>query len=98
MPEADREVGCGDSRSQVCGGGQEQDSRHSHSRASQVEGWNSHCLPQQGRQISDEISSIFPLRTKEVDSVCRTADILVVAVGRPEMIKKDWVKRRSRLS
>ena len=50
------------------------------------------------RQISDEISSIFPLRTKEVDSVCRTADILVVAVGRPEMIKKDWVKRRSRLS
>jgi methylenetetrahydrofolate dehydrogenase (NADP+)/methenyltetrahydrofolate cyclohydrolase len=31
-------------------------------------------------------------RTKDLASVCRTADILVAAVGRPEMVKKDWVK------
>ena len=31
-------------------------------------------------------------RTKDLPSLCRTADILVAAVGRPEMIKGDWVK------
>jgi len=31
-------------------------------------------------------------RTKNLEAVCRTADILVVAVGRAEMVKKDWVK------
>lgn len=31
-------------------------------------------------------------RTKDLPGVCRTADILVVAVGRPEMVKADWVK------
>jgi methylenetetrahydrofolate dehydrogenase (NADP+)/methenyltetrahydrofolate cyclohydrolase len=31
-------------------------------------------------------------RTKDVAEECRRADILVAAVGRPEMIKKDWVK------
>ncbi len=31
-------------------------------------------------------------RTKDLPSVCRNADILVAAVGRPEMIKGDWVK------
>ncbi|SFJ70833.1 bifunctional methylenetetrahydrofolate dehydrogenase/methenyltetrahydrofolate cyclohydrolase FolD [Celeribacter neptunius] len=31
-------------------------------------------------------------RTKEIEALCRTADILVAAVGRPEMIKGDWVK------
>ena len=31
-------------------------------------------------------------RTKDLAAVCRTADILVAAVGRPEMVKKDWVK------
>ena len=31
-------------------------------------------------------------RTKDLASVCRQADILVVAVGRPEMVRKDWVK------
>jgi methylenetetrahydrofolate dehydrogenase (NADP+) / methenyltetrahydrofolate cyclohydrolase len=30
-------------------------------------------------------------RTKDLPSVCRGADILVAAVGRPEMIKGDWV-------
>lgn len=31
-------------------------------------------------------------RTKDIEEVCRRADILVAAVGRPEMIKGDWVK------
>ena len=31
-------------------------------------------------------------RTKDLPAVCRTADILVAAVGRPEMIKGDWIK------
>ena len=31
-------------------------------------------------------------RTKDLASVCRNADILVAAVGRPEMVKADWVK------
>lgn len=31
-------------------------------------------------------------KTHDLPSVCRTADILVAAVGRPEMIKGDWVK------
>jgi len=31
-------------------------------------------------------------RTKNLPSICKTADILVAAVGRPEMIRADWVK------
>ncbi|WP_455479648.1 bifunctional methylenetetrahydrofolate dehydrogenase/methenyltetrahydrofolate cyclohydrolase FolD [Bartonella sp. B23] len=31
-------------------------------------------------------------RTRDLDDVCRSADILVAAVGRPKMVKKDWVK------
>ena len=31
-------------------------------------------------------------RTKDLAGICRTADILVAAVGRPEMVKADWVK------
>ncbi len=31
-------------------------------------------------------------RTQDLPGLCRTADILVAAVGRPEMIKGDWVK------
>ena len=31
-------------------------------------------------------------KTKNLPELCRTADILVAAVGRPEMIKGDWVK------
>ncbi|MCB2118576.1 MAG: bifunctional methylenetetrahydrofolate dehydrogenase/methenyltetrahydrofolate cyclohydrolase, partial [Rhodobacteraceae bacterium] len=31
-------------------------------------------------------------RTKDLGEVCRRADILVAAVGRPEMIPGDWVK------
>lgn len=31
-------------------------------------------------------------RTKEIESLCRTADILVAAVGQPEMVKAEWIK------
>jgi methylenetetrahydrofolate dehydrogenase (NADP+)/methenyltetrahydrofolate cyclohydrolase len=31
-------------------------------------------------------------RTKDIAEVCRDADILIAAVGRPEMIPGDWVK------
>jgi methylenetetrahydrofolate dehydrogenase (NADP+)/methenyltetrahydrofolate cyclohydrolase len=31
-------------------------------------------------------------RTRDLASVCRSADILVPAVGRPEMVKGAWVK------
>ena len=31
-------------------------------------------------------------RTQNLDEVCRSADILVAAVGRPEMIPGDWIK------
>ncbi|TDK35079.1 bifunctional methylenetetrahydrofolate dehydrogenase/methenyltetrahydrofolate cyclohydrolase FolD [Rhizobium deserti] len=31
-------------------------------------------------------------KTKDLAAVCRDADILVAAVGRPQMVKADWVK------
>ncbi len=31
-------------------------------------------------------------RTRDLAAVCRQADILVAAVGRPQMVKADWVK------
>ena len=31
-------------------------------------------------------------RTKNIESTCAQADIIVAAVGKPEMIKKEWVK------
>jgi methylenetetrahydrofolate dehydrogenase (NADP+)/methenyltetrahydrofolate cyclohydrolase len=31
-------------------------------------------------------------RTKDLQALCATADILVAAVGRPEMVKADWIK------
>ena len=31
-------------------------------------------------------------RTRDLPAVCRRADLLVAAVGRPEMVKGDWIK------
>ncbi len=31
-------------------------------------------------------------RTRDLPAVCRSADILVAAVGRPEMVRGDWIK------
>jgi methylenetetrahydrofolate dehydrogenase (NADP+)/methenyltetrahydrofolate cyclohydrolase len=32
-------------------------------------------------------------RTKDLPALCATADIVVAAVGRPEMVKGDWIKK-----
>ena len=32
-------------------------------------------------------------QTKNIESICASADIVVAAVGRPEIIKKEWVKQ-----
>ena len=32
-------------------------------------------------------------KTKNLEDVCRNADIIVAAVGRPEMIEGDWIKK-----
>lgn len=31
-------------------------------------------------------------RTRDLAAICRRADILVAAVGRPEMVREDWIK------
>ena len=31
-------------------------------------------------------------KTVNIESICRNADILVAAIGKPEFVKKDWVK------
>jgi len=31
-------------------------------------------------------------RTKNLEDVCRSADILIAAVGRPQMVQADWIK------
>ncbi|RZJ27480.1 MAG: bifunctional methylenetetrahydrofolate dehydrogenase/methenyltetrahydrofolate cyclohydrolase, partial [Brevundimonas sp.] len=31
-------------------------------------------------------------RTRDLPALCRTADIVVAAVGRPEMVRGDWIK------
>jgi methylenetetrahydrofolate dehydrogenase (NADP+)/methenyltetrahydrofolate cyclohydrolase len=31
-------------------------------------------------------------RTKDLPSITRQADVLIAAVGKAEMVKKDWVK------
>ncbi len=41
---------------------------------------------------SNATVTIAHSRTSDLPGLCRTADILVAAVGRPEMIKADWVK------
>lgn len=31
-------------------------------------------------------------RSRDLPAICRTADILIVAVGRPQMVRGDWIK------
>ncbi|MGS4944003.1 bifunctional methylenetetrahydrofolate dehydrogenase/methenyltetrahydrofolate cyclohydrolase FolD [Meridianimarinicoccus sp. RP-17] len=37
-------------------------------------------------------ATIAHSRTRDVEAVCRRADILIAAVGRPELVRGDWVK------
>jgi len=41
---------------------------------------------------ADATVTIAHSRTKDLPAVCRRADILIAAVGRPEMIRGEWVK------
>jgi methylenetetrahydrofolate dehydrogenase (NADP+)/methenyltetrahydrofolate cyclohydrolase len=41
---------------------------------------------------SNATVTIAHSRSKNLPAICRRADILVAAVGRPEMVKADWVK------
>lgn len=36
--------------------------------------------------------TIVHSRTKDIEAVCRQADVLIAAIGQPEMVKADWVK------
>jgi methylenetetrahydrofolate dehydrogenase (NADP+)/methenyltetrahydrofolate cyclohydrolase len=42
--------------------------------------------------LANATVTIAHSRTKDLPALARTADILVAAVGRPEMVKGDWVK------
>jgi methylenetetrahydrofolate dehydrogenase (NADP+)/methenyltetrahydrofolate cyclohydrolase len=41
---------------------------------------------------ADATVTIAHSRTKDLPAVCRRADILIAAVGRPEMIRGEWIK------
>lgn len=41
---------------------------------------------------ADATVTIVHSRTKDVELECMSADVIVAAVGRPEMVKPDWVK------
>ncbi|MBU6171254.1 MAG: bifunctional methylenetetrahydrofolate dehydrogenase/methenyltetrahydrofolate cyclohydrolase FolD [Verrucomicrobia bacterium] len=41
---------------------------------------------------SNATVTIAHSRSRDLPAICRRADILVAAVGRPEMVKADWVK------
>ncbi|WCN13706.1 bifunctional methylenetetrahydrofolate dehydrogenase/methenyltetrahydrofolate cyclohydrolase FolD [Marinomonas mediterranea] len=36
--------------------------------------------------------SIVHSRTRDIETLCRQADILIAAVGRPQLVEKNWVK------
>ena len=40
----------------------------------------------------DATLTICHSRSHDLPAICRTADILIAAVGRPEMVRADWVK------
>ena len=40
----------------------------------------------------DATVTICHSRSKDLPSICRSADVLIAAVGKPEMVKADWIK------
>jgi len=42
--------------------------------------------------IEDCTTTIVHSRTREIETVCRRADLLVVAAGKPELVKENWIK------
>ncbi|MEL0100250.1 MAG: bifunctional methylenetetrahydrofolate dehydrogenase/methenyltetrahydrofolate cyclohydrolase FolD [Euryarchaeota archaeon] len=41
---------------------------------------------------ADATVTIVHSRTKDAKSICKEADIVIAAVGSPEMVKQDWIK------
>lgn len=41
----------------------------------------------------DATVTICHSRSKDLPSICRSADVLIAAVGRPEMVKADWINQ-----
>ncbi len=41
---------------------------------------------------ADSTVTIAHSKTKSLDGICREADILIAAVGKPEMVKSSWIK------
>lgn len=41
---------------------------------------------------SDATVTVAHSRSRDLPGICRQADIVIAAVGRPEMVKEDWVK------
>jgi methylenetetrahydrofolate dehydrogenase (NADP+)/methenyltetrahydrofolate cyclohydrolase len=41
---------------------------------------------------SNATVTIAHSRSKDLPAICRRADIVVAAVGRPDMVKADWIK------
>lgn len=41
---------------------------------------------------ADATVTVCHSRTNDLPEVCRRADILIAAVGRPEIVKGDWIK------
>jgi methylenetetrahydrofolate dehydrogenase (NADP+)/methenyltetrahydrofolate cyclohydrolase len=44
---------------------------------------------------ADATVTIAHSRTEDIASLCRDADVIIAAVGRPEMVRPDWVKSGS---
>jgi len=40
----------------------------------------------------DATVTVCHSRTKDIPKICREADIIIAAIGRPEMVRGDWVK------
>ena len=45
-----------------------------------------------GPEVANATVTLAHSRTQDLPAVCRQADILIAAVGRPQMIRGDWIK------
>ena len=43
-------------------------------------------------QGEDATVTVVHSKTKDAQAICAEADILIAAIGKPEMVKADWVK------
>ena len=43
-------------------------------------------------QEEDATVTVVHSKTKDARAICAEADILIAAIGKPEMVKADWVK------